>query len=270
MSTETQSDQDQVNRTFFEIVAGIEHDDRITDDEIQANQNLQNPDELDPVVGDEGLGYPTEEELRVLEDIDEQEGVEGEENSDFFSFAETQFGEAPEDETDISADAALIIEKLGSTTSATPRHEGVVEVDDSDEVEVRDSLGDKVVRAMVAGSENDDRFAEATLREMYTDPTDAIDRPTYLALTRLHQIANELEQGSAEPDFAALMLGEEIRTQIAITARANGQGRPSRLIIEAMGAQLARRIAPGTRLHRDLINDGQITAAKISNGILET
>ncbi len=272
MSTETQSDQDQVNRTFFEMVAGIEHDNGITEDALQADQNLQNPDESSfDADNDESLGFPTEEELRALEDIDEQEGIDGEEDSGFFKFAEAQFeGDAPEDETDISADAALIIEKLGSTTSATPSHEGVVEVDDSDEVEVRDNLGDKVVRAMVAGSEDDDRFARATLREMYTDPTDAIDRPTYLALDSLHTIAMELEQLHAEPDFAAIILGQEVDRQIAITFRPNGQGRPARLMIEAMAAQLARRIAPGSGLHKSLIQDGQKTAARISNGILET
>ena len=270
MSTETQSDQDQVNRTFFGMVAGIKHDNGITDDEIQSNQNLQNPDELDPVVADEGLGYPTEEDLRELERIDDEQVDPSENENDFFEFAEAQFGEVPEDETDISDDAALIIEKLGSTTSATPSHEGVVEVDDSDKVEVRDNLGDKVVRAMVAGSEDDDRFARATLREMYTDPTDAIDRPTYLALDSLHTIAMELEQLHAEPDFAAIILGQEVDRQIAITFRPNGQGRPARLMIEAMAAQLARRIAPGSGLHKSLIQDGQKTAARISNGILET
>lgn len=271
MSTETQSDQDLVNRTFFDMVAGIKHDNAITDDEIQANQNLQNPDELDPAVADEGLGYPTEEDLRAFGELDDERVEPDEEDdSDFFSFAEAQFDEDPDDETDISTDASLIIEKLGSTTSATPSHEGVVEVDDSDEFEIRDNLGDKVVRAMVAGSEDDDRFARATLREMYTDPTDAIDRPTYLALDNLHTIAMELEQLHAEPDFAAIILGQEVDRQIAITFRPNGQGRPARLMIEAMAAQLARRIAPGSGLHKSLIQDGQKTAARISNGILET
>lgn len=157
-------------------------------------------------------------------------------------------------------DSMSILESLGSTNASTPEH-GVPETDD-----VKEMLGAKVVGAMVAGSEEDSRFARTTLWELHTEATDAVDTVTYGALNSLLELSDKINGENIDPEGAELLIAEEVKHQIETTARKDGGGKDARLQIEAMAAQIAKRVVPGSELHSHLILDANRTAAAISEG----
>jgi|GEM_PF-4224941 len=245
--------QEHIDAEFARMVENMALNGQLPEG-VSLEQAMQVAGAIEAARSGEPYGYETEASQESAEDqqLSFVERVKAK-----FGWESTRDKEANDK---FNEDSLSILDALGSTNASAPEH-GVPETDG-----VKEMLGAKVVGAMVAGSEEDGRFARATLWELHTEATDAVDLVTYNALDSLMQLSEKITAENIDPAGAELLIAEEVSHQIETTARKDGGGKDARLQIEAMAAQIVKRVAPGSELHDHLILDARRTAAAITEG----